>query len=153
MFISTELVDDELRGELTELNERLLTANDMLLKAQIRAAELFKFIRGFNDSMSEFVAGFDDESMNESYAQALDMLASSAPYGVTLTGVEQEFEVEVQVTGTMTVRHIVRVNAISQDAAINRVAEDPDFYVETEDVLVEAAANGEGWDLVDVSTW
>ena len=66
-----------------------------------------------------------------------------------LTGIEQEYEVEVQVRGTFSTYKTVLVNAVSQDAADELVINDPDVYFEPSEVLTEQVQY-EGWDDIEV---
>jgi len=133
-------VDTELRGELTEMHEALN-------KSMIRAAELFKFIKEFNEYANEFIMDLDDPALNEKWGHLIDGIV--APYGVYLTGIEQEFEVEVEVSGTMTTYKTLIVSAVSQNAANDLVTNDPDVYFDSDEVLSEATQSV-GWDNIEV---
>lgn len=132
--------DTELRGELTLFHEELL-------KSQIRAAELFKFIRDFNEYANEFINELEDTDINEKWGNLIDQIV--APYGVYLTGIEQEYEVEVQVRGTFSTYKTVLVSAVSQDAADELIINDPDVYFDPNKVLTEQVQY-EGWDDIEV---
>lgn len=65
----------------------------------------------------------------------MERVNESLPTDYELILREREYEVETVVTGTASTTHIVKVMAGSQDDANKKVEDDPDQYVDGEDVL------------------
>lgn len=75
--------------------------------------------RGWCDEVGKFM-----ERVNESLPTDYELILR-----------EQEYEVETLVTGTASVTHVVKVKATSQEDADQKIKEDPDKYMDPEEVL------------------
>lgn len=60
---------------------------------------------------------------------------------------EREWEVETRLEGRYTVYHTVRVMAATQEAANDLVADDPDAYMDGDEVIRSAVSDGEESDF------
>ncbi len=68
-------------------------------------------------------------------AKFMERVNDSLPTDYELILREQEYDVETTVTGTASTTHMVKVMAGSQEDANKKVEEEPDKYVDGEDVL------------------
>ena len=88
--------------------------------------------RGWCDEVGKFM-----ERVNESLPTDYELILR-----------EREYDVETVITGTASTTHIVKVMAGSQEAADKKVEDDPDKYVDGEDVLNDESSLD--WDNIEI---
>ena len=125
----TDNVISYLSVEAKSLREDLVVTVDNLSTLRVKGETSMEIISNMF---------FDEAEKREWCAEAFKFIEGinrelPLPFNIPLR--EQEFEIEVTVTGTISVHHMVTVKARSQDEAEDNMRDCPDDYFDPEEVL------------------
>jgi hypothetical protein len=141
-----EYADMSLEEQVAVLTEELYQVSRSYVAANTYRDRLQRDIDFFTETMRDVkdVQGWCDEGTNDIIEQLNNGFDVHyiEPY-------QQEFEVEYEITASISTSGTVTVMASSQDAANEFFADDPDSYITPEDIATEALTYG-GWDHCEV---
>lgn len=127
---------DYLKAELSISNTEKATALSNLNTCRDSLARVKQSFSSAMRTISDAIwEESDARGWCEEVAKFMERVNESLPTDYELILREREYDVETVVTGTASTTHIVKVMAGSQEAADKKVEDDPDKYVDGEDVL------------------
>lgn len=147
---------EQMEKTVAYLKKELASATTERDAANLQLASCKGSLIGVKSMFSSAMKSISDAIWEESDARGwcdevgtfMERVNDSLPTGYELILREQEYEVETVITGTASTTHMVTVMAGSQDDANKKVEEDPDKYVDGEDVLNDEYRLN--WDSIEV---
>lgn len=145
----------------TELRAIITTLSNELSQEQARSASANTQVQSLRDTVSQAHRAIEiigENLINEAnsrgwcdeYDRIVDEINASLPGPFALPDREQEYEIEVTVSGTISTTTYVMVSARSEEDAREMVSENADDYISDADDLLTSAARTESFDDIEI---
>ena len=130
---------DQARATAATLEDRLAVAESTCERVRAELAQLRSDVAHDVDRLSDRLI---DEADRRGWCEQYDEIIEDVNTHMRCIAIrtrQQDYEIEVAITGTMTIHKTVTVNARNRDEAFERFREYPESYFNVEEGLLDAA--------------